>query len=207
MSFAQDYRISIDGFVMPELNAPVTVFAEAKSGSGYKEIPTRRYQLRCVDGRPAGSGKNGYSFMIDREQVYRNNGRARFELTTDGKTVSVSLSIPILGDMRFNLYTDSIKPILNYYVNVEGTFTNGQILPVDTSLITVTSDNGMMKGMEWIAPKQRSFDKVKFTATSKYNPSLSMSATMYIKKFDDPRDAPGYEDRTEDDIKDGRRRR
>jgi hypothetical protein len=92
------------------------------------------------------------------------------------------------------VYTDSIKPVLNFYVNIEGVFTNGRILPLDTSMVTISSDVGSMVGMEWVVPKTLNFDKVTFTATAKYNPQLQQTETIYLKKFKDVRDTNGYND-------------
>lgn len=204
---AQEYRISIDGFVMPDMNTPVTIFAESGNGAGYKELPVRKYQLESTDARLAGNSRHGYSFLLDRDKVYRNNGKVHFDLIADGKRIPLVLHVPIIKDIRFNLYTDSIKPVLNYYVNVEGIFSNEQILPLDTNLVFIESDQGIMNGMEWIVPKQRPFDKVTFTVTNRYNPTLTKSVTLYLKKATDPRDAPDYQDRTEEEIRNNRRRR
>jgi hypothetical protein len=92
------------------------------------------------------------------------------------------------------VYTDSIKPVLNFYVNVEGVFTNGRILPLDTGMVIVTSDVGEMNGMEWVVPEKIGFYKVTFTAIAKHNPDLRSEKTIFIKKFKDSRDTNGYND-------------
>jgi hypothetical protein len=71
----------------------------------------------------------------------------------------------------------------------------------------MTSDEGTMKGMEWILPKERNFEKVTFTATSRVNPSLRCTVTLYLNKYKDPRDAEGYEEgNRRDEFTPGRRR-
>src|SRR5947209_1944729 len=77
-----------------------------------------------------------------------------------------------LQRVYFNLYTDSIKTVLNYYVNVEGQYEHNRILPLDTSLVVITSDKGSMVGNEWIVPQKIDFEKVTFTTFAKENHKL-----------------------------------
>lgn len=95
---------------------------------------------------------------------------------------------PELKDIRFNLYADSIKPVLNYYVNVEGEFSDGRILPLDASDIILKADWGNIQNSEWVIPKILEKDAVTFTATARNNPSLQRQITVYIQKRKDPRD-------------------
>lgn len=88
----------------------------------------------------------------------------------------------------FNLYTDSIKTILNYYVNIEGEYSNGRILPLDTGTITIRADRGRMSGNEWIAPAHIDFEKVTFHAALKDNPAIDSEITVWLKRSKDPRD-------------------
>jgi hypothetical protein len=88
----------------------------------------------------------------------------------------------------FNLYTDSIKTALNYYVNVEGEFPNGKILPLDTSIIAFSASNGSMSGNEWIPPKQIDFKTVRFKVWLREDPKISDSIEVWMKQGIDPRD-------------------
>jgi hypothetical protein len=99
-----------------------------------------------------------------------------------------------LKRIYFNLYTDSIKPILNYYVNVEGEYSNGRILPMDTSVIFITADQGTMSGNAWIAPPDITFNKVTFRTTARQDPSLTQTITVYLKQIKDPRDDKHFEE-------------
>lgn len=101
---------------------------------------------------------------------------------------------PELKRIYFDLYTDSIKPVLNYYVNVVGELKGGGYLPLDSSQIFLTCDRGQMNGNEWVLPKHLDFDKVTFTATARSNEMLRETVTVYIKKERDPRDEPGFGD-------------
>jgi hypothetical protein len=84
--------------------------------------------------------------------------------------------------------------VLNYYVNVEGEYSDGTFLPLDTTEIVLRSDVGTMAGNEWVIPKKIDFEKVTFTATSRANPRLNATKTLWIQKWKDPRDAPDYKD-------------
>lgn len=94
----------------------------------------------------------------------------------------------------FNLYTDSIKTVLNYYVNVEAELSNGRFQPMDTSMIEIRSDQGRMSGNEWIAPRNINFDRVHFTAGLRSNPAIRDEITVYLKRAIDPRDDPAAGD-------------
>ncbi len=100
---------------------------------------------------------------------------------------------PALKSVYFNLYTDSLKPVLNYYVNVEGETTDGRYLPLDTNDVFLTADWGEMRGNAWVIPRIFLDEKVTFTAVSKRNLMLRSSVTVWIQKGKDPEDAPDYE--------------
>ena len=99
-----------------------------------------------------------------------------------------------LKRIYFNMYTDSIKTILRYYVNVEGEYANGRYLPLDTNTVIITADNGTLSGNEWIAPKDIKFEKVTFRVVSKGNSRLHDEVTVWLKRAKDPRDEMGAED-------------
>lgn len=101
---------------------------------------------------------------------------------------------PQVRRIYFNLYTDSIKTQLNYYVNVEAELSNGRFLPMDTSQIIIEADHGRMAGNEWVAPKQIGFDRVHFLARLKSDPSVQEEITVYLKRAIDPRDDPAAGD-------------
>lgn len=101
---------------------------------------------------------------------------------------------PRLVRVYFNPYTDSIKTVLNYYVNVEGEYSDGSYLPLDSSTVELRCDHGVLEGNAWVIPKKIDFEKVTFTAVSRENPQLRDTVTLWIQKWKDPRDAPDYKD-------------
>lgn len=191
---AQSYRLVYDEG-MPELYDEVHIILQQKVNGTFRDIMPKRYTLTTTDGK---IDHNTFRFI--RQRICQNNGIAHFTLKIDGKQIPLEMQLPVLADIRFNLYTDSIKPILNFYVNVEGTFSSGRVLPLDANHISITSDAGSMNGMEWVAPQQRNFEKVTFTATSRCKPALHISKTVYLKKHQDPRDAAEYRGKTEAEL-------
>lgn len=105
---------------------------------------------------------------------------------------------PRLRRIYFNPYTDSIKTVLNYYVNVEGEFSDGSYLPLDTADIFLRCDNGTLAGNEWLIPKKIDFENVTFIAEARANPRLRDTITIWIQRWKDPRDAADYKDPDED---------
>jgi hypothetical protein len=93
-----------------------------------------------------------------------------------------------LKRIYFNLYTDSIKTILDFYVNVEGEYQDGRFLPLDTSQVVFSADHGTMRGNDWKAPAHIDFEKVHFDVHAKDRPELHDSITVWLKRTRDPRD-------------------
>lgn len=199
---AQEYRLGYDGKSLPELYERTNIFVEVRKGNEFIIVSPRQYRLTTRDARLSGN-----VLTYDRAKIYQDSGLVNFNLSIGGRNVPLSLNLPVLEDIYFNMYTDSIKPILNYYVNLEGKFSNGRVFPLDTSFATITADQGTMNGYEWILPKEHNFDSVTFVAISKLNPAITKSKTLYLKKYKDPRDDPNYQDRTEEEIINSRRRR
>lgn len=200
--FAQEYRLIYDEQSLPELYNNIYLFAEVKQDGDYRQLNVNKYRLQTNEGEV-----DGNSFTYNRQQLYDNKGIVHVDLVTGNRTIPLTVSLPILQEVNINLYTDSIKPILNYYLNVEGKFSSGRVFPLDSGFVTVTCDAGSMRGLEWILPKERNFDKVNFTVVNKFNPDDRKQVTVYLKKSKDPRDDPNYQDRTEDEIINNRRRR
>ena len=201
-SYSQQYRLTYGDNSLPELYDKVDVFVQQQKGNGYTTLSSGKYRLTTNEGEY----RNG-TFTINRDILQQNKGFVNFTLTIQGQTIPLQLQLPVLKSIRYNLYTDSIKPVLNYYVNVEGEFSSGRILPLDSSIVTLTTNQGSIKGMVWVLPAERNFESVTFTAIAKSNPALKTSKTVYLKKYRDPRDAPDYKDATEEEVIHGKRRR
>lgn len=185
LAIAQTYHLSYSPDDMPELYNSISIFVDNVVDGTAK--PAKGYQLFYKANDEAFFVKKGV-IELNKRELYEQNGVLNFIIKKGGKEIPSSLTLPILKDIRFNLYTDSIKPVLDYYLNIEGEFTNGQIYPLDNSLIDVSSSQGEMDGMTWIKPKVIDFDSVTFTAVCRYNPAIAKDITLFIKQWQDPRD-------------------
>lgn len=187
--YAQDYRLVLDPSTVPELYHTTQIWLQQKTGNSYETVRSR-YSVRTED-----ATLRGTVLSYTNEDLSRTKGNLHFIAEIRGEKIPVLLKVPVLTDIRFNLYTDSIKPILNFYINVEGIFSSGKILPLTEEQISITSDIGTMNGMEWIAPVRRSFEHVTFTAIDRANSAIKKSITVFRKKLPDPRDAENYEEK------------
>jgi hypothetical protein len=90
--------------------------------------------------------------------------------------------------MEFNLYTDSLKKGFYNYISIDGKFTNGQWLPLDSNQVIFTANTGHFKGNDLFIDSSYKGEKVTVRATLRANPALYREATIYIRKrgFDEP---------------------
>ncbi|RYZ56424.1 MAG: hypothetical protein EOP49_00380 [Sphingobacteriales bacterium] len=183
----QEYRLNYDSTAIPELYQSVPVFLEVKQGDVYKEV--KKYRLSTEKGKL----DKRLNLTYTNEDLGQDGSISMLVMVGD-RTLELPLRLPMLREVRFNLYADSIKPIMNYYINVEGVFSSGKIYPLTTDQVVLSSDRGTMKGNAWVAPAVRDFDRVTFTAASKYNPAIRATTTVYLQRLADPRDAENYQD-------------
>lgn len=185
---AQPYELSYDKDDMPELYNDVSVYLSNLSATSKPAKYTLLYKGKAI---------RSNRLHFEKQDLYIAEGKLPLLLKTEGKEIPLTLELPILDDIRFNLYTDSIKPVLDYYLNIEGIFTNGKIFPLDTTLISISCSQGHMDGLTWIKPQVVNFEKVTFTAVCRYNPAIAKLYTIYIKQARDPRDDLQYEEKEE----------
>ncbi|MCB0698205.1 MAG: hypothetical protein H6551_08100 [Chitinophagales bacterium] len=174
---AQYYRLSYTPASLPELYNTIHLQLEHVNADSTVTPVRGNYRLIPHHGNIK---KSEYTFNY--YDLYENDGKLTFDVIHAGDTSTVVLGLPIMTGLRFNLYTDSIKPVMNYYINVEGTFSNGKTFPVDTAFLRLSCSSGSMQGMEWRKPAKITFDKVTFTAISKYAPVLAIDTTLYLRK-------------------------
>lgn len=175
---AQYYKVFFnDVNTVPEFTTEGTVLITNQNTDGLN-IPIPK---RCTIDAANGAMKGRY-LSLDKRQLQANKGKVKFFISCDGVTDTITEQFCYLRSIRFNLYTDSIKPVMNYYINVEGEFSTGRILPLSSDMIEITASEGTMSGMEWTAPDNIDFDFVEFTAVCPYDPSLAINTTVYLKK-------------------------
>ena len=93
-----------------------------------------------------------------------------------------------LDSIYFNLYTDSLKKGFYNYINVDGKFSNGNWMPLDTSTIVFTANTGHFKGNDLFIDSSYTADSVLVKAIVKADPRLWKQVVIYIRKrgFDEP---------------------
>jgi len=91
-----------------------------------------------------------------------------------------------IDSIFLNLYTDSLKKGTYNYINVDGRMSNGKYLPLDTTHLIFTSNQGKFFGNSlWI---DENFDapKVQIRIYLKSDSTLQKAFDMYIKTMEDP---------------------
>ena len=93
-----------------------------------------------------------------------------------------------VDSIYFNLYTDSLKKGFYNYISVDGKFSDGHWEPLDTSLISFSSNTGYFKGNDLFIDSSYKKDHVIVKAILKSNPKIWKQTTIYIRKrgFDEP---------------------
>jgi len=84
-----------------------------------------------------------------------------------------------------NLYTDSLKKGTYNYINVDGLFSDGRYLPLDSNHINFSSSNGKFFGNSLFIERDTKVEKISIHVGLKKNPSLQKDFVMYIKKKED----------------------
>lgn len=87
-----------------------------------------------------------------------------------------------IDSLFFNLYTDSLKKGTWNYINVDGKLSNGIYLPLTDKQLTFKSSAGSFERNNLWIEKDFKQDSVVVSITSKENPSVKKSITVYIKK-------------------------
>ncbi len=85
-----------------------------------------------------------------------------------------------------NLYTDSLKKGTHNYINIDGLFSNGRYLPLDSTKILFTCAQAKFIGNSIIIPNNFKEEKVTIKTTLKTDSTIFKEFDLYIKKLDDP---------------------
>src|SRR5688500_18134172 len=84
-----------------------------------------------------------------------------------GATLSYSQNIEAI---YFNLYTDSLKKGFYNYINVDGKFSDGTWLPLDSSQVQLAANTGFFKGNDLFIDSAYTCETVTVKATLRNNP-------------------------------------
>jgi hypothetical protein len=102
--------------------------------------------------------------------------------------LSINASAQKIESIYFNLYTDSVKKGFYNYINVDGKFTDGTWLPLDTTQIRLTANTGFFKGNDIFIDSSYTGDTITVKAVLKHDPAIWKEQVIYIRKrgFDEP---------------------
>ena len=88
----------------------------------------------------------------------------------------------------FNLYTDSLKKGFYNYINVDGKFSDGTWLPLDSTQLLFSANTGSFKGNDLFIDSSYTADSVLIKVSLKKEPAVCKKIVVYIRKrgFDEP---------------------
>ena len=90
--------------------------------------------------------------------------------------------------ISFNLYTDSLKKGFYNYISVDGKFSDGKWLPLDSTQVVFTANTGFFKGNDIFIDSSYKGDSIIVKAVLKQDPKIWKETVIYIRKrgFDEP---------------------
>lgn len=91
-----------------------------------------------------------------------------------------------LEKLYVNLYTDSLKRGTWNYINVDGQFSNGRFLPLDSTHLIYQSSVGVWEGNKLWLPDTTTIQHVVIYVQGRKNPTLDARFTVGIKQLPDP---------------------
>ena len=99
---------------------------------------------------------------------------------------SVKLNAQKIENIYANLYTDSLKKGTHNYINIDGEFSNGKFLPLDSTKIIFTCSDAVFFGNSLYIPADFKEEKVLVKAILRSDPTKYKELELYIKKMEDP---------------------
>lgn len=187
--------VSYDTTAVPELlnTVPVGftfVFDDGRTAStrGWLggNIPWRDLQVTSPQGKVEGG-----LLTFDRQKVWNNGHTVSFRVRVADTTLACSLHLPYVRHIRFNLYTDSIKRNIPFYINVEGRFSSGRVYPLDTGMIAMTASAGSLLGnVLEVKKSDTAVHKVRVCAWLKEDPHMAATITIPVKIVPDTASLP-----------------
>lgn len=87
-----------------------------------------------------------------------------------------------LDSIYVNLYTDSLKKGTYNYINIDGQFSNGSFIPLDSTDLIFRSSAGKFYGNSLLVDHNFEGDKINISVTSRKNPALHKEFDIYVKK-------------------------
>ncbi len=128
-------------------------------------------------------GKRG-SFAFNREMLPDLNNKIPVQVSLNGQYRPGFIKIATQKALRFNFYTDTIKPVLNFWINVEGIKKDSTILPLSADELILSTSYGEIKGLELILPSETMVEYITLKACLIERPTECVEQTLPIMKKD-----------------------
>jgi hypothetical protein len=87
-----------------------------------------------------------------------------------------------IEEIVFNLYTDSLKKGFYNYISVDGRFSDGAWLPLDSTHIRLSANTGHFKGNDLFIDSAYVHDSVAVQVTLRSSPKVHREVIIYIRK-------------------------
>ncbi|MEO5985331.1 MAG: hypothetical protein ABIP80_07470 [Ferruginibacter sp.] len=100
--------------------------------------------------------------------------------------ISFSADSQKIDSIYINLYTDSLKKGTFNYINVDGLYSDGTWLPLDSSEIIFSSTHGVFYGNSLWLDTSVYKEPIKIKALLRKNKMTCKEVWMYVKQKEDP---------------------
>lgn len=132
-----------------------------------------------------GTIRNGVLYF-DRPQLVKDHYRITLTVNTgNNKPLQSIITLPYVTGIRFNHYADSIKRDIRFYLNVEGKFSSGKVLPLDTGTVRFAASAGEILGQDLLLPKNDTIKTVTVEAWYKHNNRMYLRSVIPVKQAPD----------------------
>ncbi|MFY0253771.1 hypothetical protein ACDQ55_07420 [Chitinophaga sp. 30R24] len=123
---------------------------------------------------------------FNRAQLIKDNYRITLTVNNeDSVPLQTTLHMPYVTGIRFNHYADSVKRDIRFYLNVEGKFSSGKILPLDTATIRFVASDGKIIGQDLLLPANDTSKTVTVEAWYKYGKQFYLHSVLPVKQAPD----------------------
>ncbi len=138
-----------------------------------------------------GSIRRGGVLQFFPEMLSDLEGKIPLSVSLSGQSYPGFVKIEGPRKIRFNFYTDTIKPVLNFWINVEQIVGEDSYYPMAAEDLLISTSYGEVDGLELILPEEPEEEYVSFRVCLISDPSECIMKTLPIMQ----KDAQGrYED-------------
>ncbi len=184
-------RAAYDYNAVPELynNTPIGIeliysdSSKVATANGFKgSLRWSKMEVKSSNGEVSRTG----ILTFDRNQLAKDNYHVQLTITLPGENpVTADLQLPQLTGMRFNHYADSLKRNIHFYLNIEGKFSSGKILPLDTNEVHFQISAGKLIGQDLLLPAGDTTKIIRVEAWYKLNPNMYLMSDIPVKQMPD----------------------